>query len=324
LSIFIGITIGYGVTKLQLEPKILPIKKDEDENIGSANMSNHTFTSLESVSTESVDVQKEILTTLAQIRAINEFQERKGEKYFESSGRILNCPSKLLQRAKYRDNIANRDEALKNWTLKFSRNYKHDGVFVVPSINFSALIDELLAESSYIIVKSFCRDSCSKSGVEFEKIFNHDDTEAPNERCIWCEFREHLTPSINKLLFACHFYKEFLCFQIFQNVSIGETNNFINKLYEEMNTRYSDEFLDTPLIGLLTDDIPLDHKLVQYYNYTRLAAQQWAEIFFRLGTHLKLPFKPIKVLKNDTEHIFRTSDANIFEETNISLEIFDF
>ena len=322
LSTCIGIAIGYGVAKISKVKPILDTEKSEDEDLNNVVISN-SFTTLDSVSTESsVDVQKEILTTLAQIRALNEFQERKGEKYFESSGRILNCPSKLMQRAKYRDNFANRKEALKHWTLKFSKNYKNDGVFIVPAVNFSCLLDELLAESSYIIIKSFCRDSCTKAGLVFEEVFEHEDPE--DERCIWCEFRDNLSPSINKIMFVTQFYKEFICFQIFQNTNIAETEQFIMKLYNEMTSRYSEEFLDFPFVEVCTDNIKPDHRLSKPINYARLAAQQWAEILFRLGTHVKLPFKPINTVKTDTEHVYSTSDVDLFEESSVANEIFKF
>ena len=323
-----GMLLGYAMSFSRLKKP----KNDEETVLPEVALSNRSnlsellFTSLDSVSTEStestVDVQREILTTLARVRAINEFQERNGEKYWESSGRVISCPSKMMTRANFRDNLANSDDAIKNWVQKFSKSYKSDGVFLLPAYNVAILMDELLSESSYIIVKIFCKESCSKAGLEFSEIFDHEEID--DEICMYCTFKEGLSTGIHKILFICHFYKEMLCYQIFQNTSVSETESFIQKLYDELSNRYSDEFMDFPFVESCTDDLQKDYKLTKYYNYARIAAQQWAELLYRLGTKVKLPFKPIEVISKDTDHIFRTTDVNIFEENQMTTEIFKF
>ena len=151
-------------------------------------------------------VQDEVFATLARLQFAN--TKTKGKTYWDSSRRMIICPSILWNRGIRKSIVAAGDIDTMNCSLAtwvtHTYPYKQLGTVIVPAVNFDILLKRLLSSNLGVILQDFWNQQVD--GASGESYLEHY---CPDPSCHMCKVKLRLMLGTEWITFMCSFYKEY-------------------------------------------------------------------------------------------------------------------
>jgi len=279
-------------------------------------------------------VQIELNNILAQLQVDPDYDQLNVAhlQRWSLDNRLILCPSKQLNRIgdikMYEQSDDTMNSTMWIWANQ-RRNYSADGTFVIPAINLRMLINQMCAEAITTIIGQAMYKYSNELAIScsFYRTREHYEHRPPRlHNCYTCQSIAKLRLIFDKIIFAQMFYREFICFQLFRNITKAELDEFFIKLYDELEVRFSDEDMSVCHTSSLTKYWCLCNCDILSKEYWLAMAQQSARsikiTLKHLGAKISLPFEPREC--ECESHISLTESAGLrnYPMNRVTAELF--